>query len=217
MGYKAVIFDMDGVLIDTEKHWVQLEDAFLENLLGKEVAAKLGNTTGISIQNIYKKAVELGHIGSQKDFEDAFDVKAQEIYRKADISAGTVDLIEKLLEHNFKIGIVSASPLSWIQIFLDRVPFGNSFDIIISLHERSDLSHKPHPDGYNAAMKNLGVLPSETHILEDSNPGIAAAKASGAYVIALEEHLVPGYMQSSDAHSKAKRMADVWSIIEAKI
>lgn len=214
---KAFIFDMDGVLIDTEKHWVKLESIFLDNLLGKEVNAKLGNTTGVSIQDIYEKAVGFGHTGSWEDFEAAFDVQAQDIYRRAAISEGIEDLIENLISNNFKLGIVSASPLSWIKIFLERVPFGNSFDTIISLHERSDLSHKPHPDGYNAAMKNLDVLPSETHILEDSNPGIAAAKASGAYVIALEEHLVPGYMQSSDVHSKAKKMTDVWSIVEAKI
>lgn len=211
---KAFLFDMDGVLIDTENHWVKLEEDFLGKLIGKEINDKMGPTTGISIQNIYKKAVKLGHKGSLKDFLKAFDEKAQSIYRKAELTAGGTELIENLKQNNVLLGLVSASPLAWVEIYLERAGLKDIFDVVLSLHERPDLKHKPFPDGYKEALKTLDVSPEDTFILEDSNPGIQAGKRAGATVIALRENLVPGYKQENEAHFFVDKMTEVWDIVQ---
>lgn len=212
---KAFLFDMDGVLINTETYWTDLEGDFLNNLLGKEINKKLGVTTGVSIQDIYKKAVALGHLGSQEEFDKAFDKEAQKIYQTVEVTPGTEKLVENLRQNGFRLGIVSASPLSWVKIFLDRVPFQDAFEVVLSLHERPDLQHKPSPDGYKEAILELNANPVSTIVLEDSNPGIQSAKAAGAYVIGLKENLVPNYVQEG-ADAYANKMSDVWEIILKK-
>ncbi len=83
-----------------------------------------------------------------------------------------------------------------MQLVIDRLKFKDDLSIIISLDEREDLDHKPSPDGYLEAIKVLDTTPSSTIVLEDSNPGIAAAKAAGAYVVGLKLNLLPGYIQT---------------------
>ena len=82
------------------------------------------------------------------------------------------------------------------------------------LNERTDLKPKPEPDGYLEALKNLEADPKLSIILEDSNSGIQAAKASGAYVIGFKGNLVDGYVQKG-ADVYADTMQDVIKLVEA--
>ncbi|HSW88764.1 MAG TPA: HAD family hydrolase, partial [Candidatus Saccharimonadales bacterium] len=84
-----------------------------------------------------------------------------------------------------------------------------------SLDKRSDLPHKPAPDGYLEAIRMLGSTPQSTIILEDSNAGIASAKAAGAFVIGLRENLVEGQSQNG-ADIYADNINEVISIIKNK-
>lgn len=210
---KAFIFDMDGVIVNSERTWRKYAKDFTEKLFGKELKLKIGSLIGVSVNSSYDKAKAFSFRMQREEFQNIFDKTAFRMYDLANITAGIDTLVDFLIRNNFKLGIVSSSATSWINKVLQRLSFADKFESIISLNERLDLKPKPNPDGYIEAMKNLEVQPSSTIILEDSNSGIAAAKASGAFVIAFTQNLVEGYKQI-DADSKADNMEEVIKIIK---
>ncbi len=212
---KVFLFDLDGVLIDDESIWEAKKQALYARLFGQDVHERLGPTLGINMDGIYEKAVAAGSDIDKSLFMDEFYKLAGDIYSTAPIPDGVDELVEVLLELNYRIGIVSASPLSWITTVTKRLAFEDSIELIISLHERSDLRHKPDPDGYLEAIETLGGKPQSTIVLEDSNSGIKSAKASGAYAIGLRQNLLEGYIQEG-ADDYAGTMMDVIDLVKNK-
>jgi beta-phosphoglucomutase-like phosphatase (HAD superfamily) len=213
---KAFIFDLDGVLINDEVIWEERKQHMYARLFGDNIHQKLGSTLGLNMDGIYERAVAAGTTVDKDHFIAKFYELAGDIYNTAPIPAGTNDLTAALLGLGFKLGIVSASPLSWITTVTKRLSFENEIELIISLHERDDLKHKPEPDGYLEAMKILGATPGSTFILEDSNAGILSAKASGAYTIGLKQNIVEGYVQEG-ASAYANTMNDVIDIVKRNL
>jgi sugar-phosphatase len=212
MAQRLFVFDMDGVLIDGERLWEKAKPEIYDRTFGRGAADKLGATTGLSIALIYERALQTGLSGKLSDLENAFHASAIQIYRDAPITNHLDEFERFLRSKEFKIAVVSASPLEWIRVAIGRLPFSLPPDYTLSLHDHPDLRHKPEPDGYLDAMKALDATADSTIILEDSNGGIAAAKASGAYTIALQEHILPGYEQFG-ADSYAKDIPSVQSIV----
>jgi sugar-phosphatase len=212
---KAFIFDLDGVLIDDEAIWESKKQIMYNRLFGPEAHKKLGSTLGVNMDDIYEKAIAAGTTVDKKNFIDEFYKLADDIYRTAPIPDGIEDLITALLSLDYHIGIVSASPMSWITTVIERLSFANDIELVISLHERADLRHKPEPDGYIEAMRALQARAESTIILEDSNSGIKSAKASGAYTIGLRQNLVDGYTQEG-ADEYAETMADVIDLVKRR-
>lgn len=199
---KAFIFDLDGVLIDDERIWEEEKAKLYLKVFGQEVANRLSSTLGLNMEAIHERAVGCGSQIDKKTFIDAFYAIAPEIYRTAPLTKGLDTLAAFLKSQNYRIGVVSASPLSWITTVTKRLSFENDIALIISLHERQDLSHKPAPDGYLEAMQSLEASPESTIVLEDSNAGIASAKASGAFTIGLQQNLADRYSQTgADAYA----------------
>jgi HAD superfamily hydrolase (TIGR01509 family) len=195
-----------GVLIDDERIWEEEKSKLYAKIFGQEVANRLGPTLGLDMDAIYEKAVGCGARVDKQTFISAFFEVASNIYHTAPIPEGLDELAAFLKAQSFVMGIVSASPLSWIATVTRRLSFENDIALIVSLHERPDLPHKPAPDGYIEAMKILDAPPASTFILEDSNAGIQSAKASGAFTIGLQQNLTEGYeQQGADAYAPTVR------------
>lgn len=212
---RAFIFDMDGVIIDDETIWENKKEQLYRDFFGEEVAAKLGSTSGVSMEGIYDRAVAAGAKVDKQKLFDAFFGLAANIYQTAPISRGLEELVAELRALGCSISIVSSSPMAWITTVTKRLAFENDIELIISCYDRDDIRHKPAPDGYIEAMKALQTTPERTIILEDSNTGIAAAKASGAYTIGLRQNLVAGHAQEG-ADDYADSMADVINLAREK-
>ncbi len=210
---KAFIFDMDGVMVDSEKAWVKYDNDFLYKLLGKKLAKKIGDTIGVSVRAIYEKARTLGLEMPRGKFQSAYDKTASSVYDKATITPEIDSLVDFLIKNNFRLGLVSSSAVSWIGKVLPRISFADKLESIISLNDRLDLKPKPNPDGYIETMRNLGSSPNSTIILEDSNSGITAAKASGAFTIAFTQNLVDSYKQI-EGDAKADNIEEVIGIVK---
>lgn len=213
MANKAFIFDLDGVLIDNETLWEEWKERNYPRIYGTKVAQKLGPTVGKSIDDVYEMAIKLGSTADKSSAMAEFTKQASYIYGSAPITSGLESLGNVLVELGYAIGIVSASPLDWVKLVVERLPFQKNISVIISLQERSDLAHKPAPDGYNEAILALGSTPNSTIILEDANPGIASAKASGALVIGIKQNLLPGYKQQG-ADIYIETASDVIPIVQ---
>lgn len=210
---KAFIFDMDGVLVDSERIWAAEEEDFMTRLFGKNIVDKIGSTMGVSINEVYKKAVEHGASIEKDAYVKAFDEEARSIYTRASLIQGTDALVEYLTSQEFKLGLVSASRLNGIEQVLQQLPFKEKFETIISIND-AGFPSKPAPDGFLEALRQLDADPKKSIILEDSNRGIASGKAAGCYVIGYSGHIVEGYQQSG-ADAYAKTMDDVIRLVES--
>ena len=211
---KAFIFDMDGVLVDSEPCWSKYEIPFFEQLFGEKIAHAIGSAPGRGRDKVYDEAIQLGASINREEYNRGFDEVAKRVYAHSLITPGTDRLIESLTILDFKIGLVTQSPNSWLQCVLPRFPLREKFESLICLSERPDLQPKPAGDGYIAALNELKCDVQHSFILEDSNYGIAAGKASGAHTIGFRGNLLPGYEQTG-ADAYADTMDDVIKLVES--
>lgn len=109
---RAFLFDMDGVIVDSERTWTHYDDTFLYNLFGKEIYQKFleVEAVGLSIPGIYDEAVKLGFKMPREEFYSNWHKQAQVVYSETPISLGFLELVSWLKLQHFKIGIVSAAP-----------------------------------------------------------------------------------------------------------
>ena len=212
---KAFLFDMDGVIVNSEQIWENISDNFTEKIYGKIIKEKIGDLTGVSIDREYELATSHGFTMDKTKFVEIYDRQAMEVYKAADITKGLEKLLTFLKYNNFVIGIVSSSRKVWIEAALSKMHFRDRFDYILSL-SKVGLPSKPSPEGYIRAMKDLEVTPENTIILEDSNSGITSAKNAGAFTIAFTELLVGDYKQIQ-GDATAHTMEDVMKIVKNKI
>lgn len=72
---KAFIFDMDGVIVDSEKAWEKYENGFLEKILGEKISDKVGDTIGVSVNTVYSKASAFGFDMPREKFQSIYSVR----------------------------------------------------------------------------------------------------------------------------------------------
>ena len=148
---------------------------------------------GNSVTGIYTVASRYGLRISKEEFERIYDSYAEIVYREAKINEGIQELINKLISMEFKLGLVSSSRQYWIDMVIAKFNSKNPFQFILSL-DGKNVRPKPFPDGYLRAIEALDSQPRLTVIVEDSQRGIKAAKASGAITICLQEFLPKDYL-----------------------
>ena len=201
---KAFIFDMDGVIIDSEPVWERYEQVFLAELMGQETYLKIKDQIlGNSINAIYQIASQYGLKISKQEYLRIYDDYAKKVYAEAKLTPGIKEFIQKLIGMGFKLGLVSSSRQNWIDLVLEKLKISKQFEFVISLNDAENMQPKPSPIGYLRVMEVLGSSPSSTIILEDSSKGVQAAKASGALTICLQEHLPNGYLpEGADIYTK---------------
>ena len=210
---KAFIFDMDGVLVDSERAWEIFEPPMLEKALGKDISEKIGKKIGIGPDGIHTLARNLGSpIGKEELFQNYEGIVA-DVYSNSPITKGVDELARRLLGWGFKLGLVTQSPQSWIDRVLPYISFKDKFEVTISLAERPDLKIKPSPDGFREALRILDADPKKSFVLEDSNAGIAAGRSAGCYTIGFRGNLPEGYIQMG-ADAYADTMDDVISLVD---
>jgi sugar-phosphatase len=179
MNYKAVIFDMDGLLIDSEPFW---EEAGSETLLlfGKKLTtAEYHSSTGLRTQEWI--AHWFRHFGipmhhAPNAVETIIQKAIEKIDANAEVFAGVDSVISFFKEQEFKIGLATSSPLSLVDVVLRKLQLQNSFDAIASAESLP--FGKPHPEVYLNCAAELGITGMECIAFEDSFNGMIAAKAA---------------------------------------
>lgn len=185
---RTVIFDMDGVIVDTEPvhHY-----AFLEHFreLGIEVTPELyASFTGNSTKNVYEKLkgifgldhdIELLIAAKRRIFNDAFDKKED-----LELLLGVHDLIQNLYENGMDLILASSSAKVTIERIFRRFGLHKYFSHIVSGEDFPQ--SKPHPAIFLKAVELSGRDASECIVIEDSTNGIRAAKAAGLYCVAYD-------------------------------
>lgn len=211
--YAAVIFDMDGVIINSESVWETYEKPFARRLFGEKIHDELQSIVyGGSIQTIYEEARKAGFTMKESKYRTLYNKQAEKVYEQSEITEGVDDVMNYLLHTVIRIGLVTASPKHWVNIVMGKFRWRDMFDCIVSIDEKR-LPPKPDPAGYLFACEQLKVLPQEVIVIEDSTTGIAAAKAAGVYTIGLRQHLPPGYI-SRGADTYINRIRDILPVLQ---
>jgi len=182
---KAVLFDMDGVLIDArEWHYEALNEVL--RIFGYEITRAMHEDRYDGLSTSKKLEMLTKEIGLPRHIHGMINRIKQD--RTLRIAASNCFpniahqvLISKLKKQGFKVGVVTNSIRQTTDFMLTYAGLFELLDVVITNQDVD--KPKPNPDGYQLAMQKLDVLPSETLIVEDSPYGIAAGKASGAKVV----------------------------------
>jgi len=183
---KAVIFDMDGVLVDTEPFHVQTEKRMFRkmglDISDEEHARYMGTATDVMWEQIIRErklSLDVSEITAQTIQQE---IPYFESLDKIDPIPGLVNLLDKLQESGIPMAVASSSDKAIIDIILEKSGLGKYFHYTVSSGEIG--KSKPDPDVFLYAAKLLGVAPENCLVFEDSRNGIKAAKAAGMYCIA---------------------------------
>ncbi len=181
---EAVIFDNDGLLLDTESVWTRAErDLFERRGLDFTPAHKrelVGTSAAVAGSVLESRLGEPGCAAQL--IEELNELVVAELEHGVEAMVGARELLHALKQRGTPIGLVSNSPLAFVRRSLEIVDFHDRFDVVLSAHEVA--APKPAPDPYLEACRRLGVEPGPGVIaLEDSPTGVAAARAAGLTVI----------------------------------
>ncbi len=186
--YKAIIFDCDGVLVDSEPHscyaWNILFERKFGISIGKDYTPVLGKS-GIDAARHYCKTHHISY--TLQDLHQLSEEKEQIYYELAQGSLqpqpGIKILLSKVLKLKFKIAVASSGTIEKIHFNLHTTGLEPFFSIIIDASQVTQ--GKPEPEIFLKAASALKIPISNCIVIEDSLSGIKAAKRSGAFTIAL--------------------------------
>ncbi len=185
MTQKAVIFDMDGVLVDSEKLWKQAEKEIFSSL-GVNVTdedsevTKSMTTTEVSEFWFNKFPWQSKNLDT---VEQMVVSRVMELITTEDCKInGVKEFIEKLKNNNYKIGLATNSPHKIIPTVLEKLEVTGLFDVISSAEFEEN--GKPDPAIYINTAAKLNVATKNCLVIEDSHSGMLAAKKAGMTVIA---------------------------------
>jgi HAD superfamily hydrolase (TIGR01509 family) len=180
----AVIFDMDGVIVDSEIHWKTTEGYFLQSLIPGWSMNDQDRIIGLGVHDVYSLLVSTYHLQQTKEeFLAFYQEMANEIYgHKVSLMEGFTELFSDLTKNNIPVALASSSPRSWINIMLERFSLRESFKVVVSADELAG-EGKPSPAIYLLTAKRLGVSPDRCIAIEDSKNGVLAAKNAEMFCI----------------------------------
>lgn len=186
---EAVVFDMDGVLIDSEPIWRAVECEVFGRI-GIEVSEEdLMRTMGVRVADVvegWHRRQPWEGPSPAEVVEEIVDRVADTIEQEGRLNDGAVDAIHYLRGLGLPLALASSSPMRLIRAVLSMGGLEDRFDVVLTAEEEE--RGKPDPGVYLTAARRLGVPPERCLAIEDSLAGIRAAKAAGMVCIAVPEH-----------------------------
>ncbi|MHB1682218.1 MAG: HAD family hydrolase [Bacilli bacterium] len=181
---RAVIFDFDGTVIDTETAWyIAFRDAYKEH--GVDLTLEMYSLCiGTSLQafNPYEYLVVNLHLPIDLDsFRQSVHERHATLMDAEKMRPGIMDYLNSARAKRLKIALASSSKLDWVEKFLEKLQIREYFDCI---RTANDVEHvKPDPELYLQTLQCLGVTADEAIAIEDSPNGAKAAVAAGVHCV----------------------------------
>ena len=185
MDLDAILFDLDGVLIDSEPRWQEYwtNEVFPRVKRGTPT---LDDVTGRNFREALSRLDDEYGLPDREAVEASILRDAETFYQDDESLVFSTDSVfEAIQRAGVLVGIVSSSPRRWIDAAV--AGYDTTFDTIVSV-EDIDAPGKPNPAVYEHAMDGLGVDPDSCLVVEDSETGIEAAAAAGASVVRYQSY-----------------------------
>jgi HAD superfamily hydrolase (TIGR01509 family) len=200
----AVFFDMDGVVVDSEPHWIEYETEQIFPAIEESVA--INEIMGMNVEDLYEYLDGEYTISiDRSEFLSLYDDVALQVYAAADPMPRFDEIIESI---EVPIGLVTSSPTRWIDMVFDRFELHDTFDVVASAEE---VEHgKPAPDVYLRAASELAIEPENCLAIEDSTNGVRAASRADMTVVAYGD---PSEEAISTADAVAKNSDELLSTL----
>ncbi len=182
--FRAVVLDMDGVIVNSEQLWREVEGPVFESLLTGWTPDLFHEIVGMGVEDVYHHfAKNYGLKQTKKEFLVSCERVALEIYdHRASLAEGLIEFLKEMKDSGIPVGLASSSPKRWILRVLKRFNLEAYFSSVLSAEEVENKT-KPDPEIYIQSAKNLGIHPQEGLAIEDSSVGIASAKNAGFFCL----------------------------------
>ena len=212
--FRAVIFDLDGVLADSEQWWNEID----AKLLAEHDVTYRGeyhrNVLGVSYRlavEFYKKAFGLS-ASVEELMRRRGEIAADFFANRIDVFPSTIPVLQKLRQMNLHLAVATSSISASARPFLARHGLPTFFEVVVTGEE---VEHgKPHPEIYLGAAEKLGIGADACLVIEDALSGIAAAKAAKMRVAAIPD---PRFVHRRDYEKEADYLLGNLSEIPALI
>ena len=201
---KAAVFDLDGVIVDSEQVWDEVREALVRERGGRWHERAQADMMGMSSPEWSRYLhEELGLAGPPEEINAEVVRRMLERYQvELPLIGGAVEAVRRLAA-TFPLGIASSSNRPLIETVLERAGLADLFAVNVSSEEVP--RGKPAPDVYVEAARRLGVAAAECAAIEDSANGLRSAHAAGMRVIAIPN---PHYPPAPDVLALADAVLD---------
>jgi len=184
----AVLWDMDGTLVDTEPYWIATEYAMAEKYgatWSEAHALELVGNDLLDSGRYIQKVMGLAQT-PEAIVEELLDGVVAQVEREVPWRPGAVELLGSLREAGVRCGLVTMSYQRFVAPILAHLP-PETFRVVVT-GEQVEFG-KPHPEPYLTAAAALGVPPERCLAIEDSNTGAKSAEQAGCLVLVVENHV----------------------------
>lgn len=206
---KALIFDFDGLILDTEtpeyETWRDIYREFGHDLALKEWGQIVGGTAASGFRPLPRLEELTGR--GLGDLDLNLRASERNLARIVTQPAlpGVLELLDAATQKGLGLAVASSSSHRWVDGHLARLGIGHYFQTVRC---SDDVSHtKPEPDLYLAALRALGVAASEAAAFEDSPHGVTAARRAGLFVVAVP-NAITGQLKITGESLRLKSLAD---------
>ena len=176
---KAVIFDMDGVVVDTGLVHNIAEQKILKDIgidiSLEEIRKYAGIAASIWFKEILKKYNKVAD--AEKLEKKKFKMVYNSLEKNVPFVPGALELIGLLKKNKIKIALASGSPKDFVNYIVSKSSLNKKFDVVIGLGDYSN--SKPDPEIFLLASKEINIKPKDCVVIEDANHGVLAAKKAG--------------------------------------
>jgi HAD superfamily hydrolase (TIGR01509 family) len=186
--FRAVIFDMDGLLLDTEVLWQRAEEELFRRHGDRFTQADKLAVMGTSFEMTARYFAE--RLGRSEEHgtelvDELGELMHSLLQKEVSSRPGAVELVSRLRADGVRLALASNSSRFLVETALATAGLTDAFEAIVTSDDVAQA--KPAPDIYLLACARLGIQPAEALALEDSAPGIEAAKAAGLVCIAVPQ------------------------------
>jgi HAD superfamily hydrolase (TIGR01509 family) len=191
LNLKALIFDFDGLILDTETPEVEVWQVIYRehgHELPVEEWAKTVGGYGLSTFDAAAHLSELTGL-DPAPLRARYRLDADRLIHAKSIQPGVTDLLASARDHGLGRAIASSSPHAWVDAHLARLGLASHFDHVVCSEDVGPGRTKPNPDLFLKALARLGVAKDTAVVFEDSPNGVNAARAAGIFVVAVPNPL----------------------------
>jgi HAD superfamily hydrolase (TIGR01509 family) len=185
----AVLWDMDGTLVDSEEYWLSSEQNLAQEFNGTWEAQDGLDLIGMSLYDSTK--VMKAKMGLELEPDEIINRLTDDVVAQLAVSIpwrpGAQELLRELKRRGIKTALVTMSMKRMAESVADQIPF-KAFDVIVAGDMVSE--GKPHPEPYLMAARLLGVAPEDCVAFEDSHTGLSSAEAAGTKAVGVT-NIVP--------------------------